>query len=325
MGIVSVTKTNVSRENAAKIAAQYSNSPLAAFDELKDGYFNAAYAITLADGRKWVLKVSPPPSVRVLRYERGILRAEVEAMRLVSEHTSVPVPAIRGVDFSHGIIPNDYFLMDFVDGVPLNKLRGVLDADKIDAIDRQVGRYLREINAIRGTGFGYFNDPRYGTWREAFADMITGLLDDARDADVKLPRDIDDLQRILPTFYPLLDAVTDPVLVHWDLWDGNVFIDPETGRITGIIDFERAMWGDPLMEVNFSGMTPSLSGVGAFADGYGVDILDTPEKRQRRALYNVYLHFITVIEAVYRQYESPDMHTWAWGQLTAALDTLGIG
>lgn len=53
------------------------------YRELRDGYFNAAYAIELHDGRKMVLKVAPPPDVTVLRYERGIMGTEVEVMRCV--------------------------------------------------------------------------------------------------------------------------------------------------------------------------------------------------------------------------------------------------
>ena len=57
--------------------------------------------------------------------------------------------------------------------------------------------------------------------------------------------------------HPALDEVQSPRLVHWDLWDGNVFVDPATAQITGISDFERSLWGDPLMEVNFGALPRS--------------------------------------------------------------------
>ena len=37
---------------------------------------------------------------------------------------------------------------------------------------------------------------------------------------------------------PLLEPVTTPVLVHFDLWDGNVLLDG--ARVSGIIDAESA-------------------------------------------------------------------------------------
>jgi aminoglycoside phosphotransferase (APT) family kinase protein len=40
-----------------------------------------------------------------------------------------------------------------------------------------------------------------------------------------------------------LDEVTRPALIHFDLWPGNIFVDGS--RIVGLIDHERAFWGDP--------------------------------------------------------------------------------
>ena len=67
---------------------------ITAFDECTEGWFNAVYRLGLDDGRSVVLKVAPPPAVRVLRYEADIIRTEVDAMRLVGERTAVPVPAV---------------------------------------------------------------------------------------------------------------------------------------------------------------------------------------------------------------------------------------
>ena len=51
---------------------------------------------------------------------------------------------------------------------------------------------------------------------------------------------------------PALDEITEPRLVYWDLWDGNVMVDTTTHELTGMLDLERALWGDPLMESQFS-------------------------------------------------------------------------
>lgn len=56
--------------------------------------YNSACLIELRDGQKQVLKIVPSNSVRVLRYERNIMRAEVEVLRLVKTHTEMPVPAV---------------------------------------------------------------------------------------------------------------------------------------------------------------------------------------------------------------------------------------
>ncbi len=42
-----------------------------------------------------------------------------------------------------------------------------------------------------------------------------------------------------------------PVLVHFDLWPGNILVErPAAGeaRIGGLVDGERMFWGDPLAD-----------------------------------------------------------------------------
>ena len=91
----SISKRNIDVATARQMvtAAFGAQAAIRHYDDLRDGYFNAAYQIELTDGRRAVLKVAPPPDVRVLRYEHGILHSEVQMLRLVREHTNVPVPA----------------------------------------------------------------------------------------------------------------------------------------------------------------------------------------------------------------------------------------
>ena len=74
----SLSKIALNAELAGAIAARHfgSSTQLRSFEELKDGLFNAAALLELSDGAKVVLKAAPPAEVRVLRYERDILRGE---------------------------------------------------------------------------------------------------------------------------------------------------------------------------------------------------------------------------------------------------------
>ena len=44
----------------------------------------------------------------------------------------------------------------------------------------------------------------------------------------------------------VFDEVKEPSLVHWDMWEGNVFVKEK--HVLGIIDWERAMWGEAFMD-----------------------------------------------------------------------------
>jgi aminoglycoside phosphotransferase (APT) family kinase protein len=318
----STSKTALSAATLQTIVTHHFGgaAQLRAAEELKDGYFNAAYRLDLADGFRCVLKVAPPANVRVLRYEADIMTAEVEAMRLVKARTRMPVPEIYAHDRARAVIDNEYYLMAFLAGGPFNKLKKTLAVEDRQRIEREIGAHLAEMNAITGPAFGYFppSSPRFAAWRAAFDFMLDGVLADGQDMAVALPRPDDELRELLRASYPALDEITTPQLVHWDLWDGNVFVDPATAQITGVFDFERALWGDPLMEMNFSPLARDT----VFAEGYGRDMLATPQQRIRRTLYNIYVYLIMVIECYYRLYPTRDQENWIRPWLAAELTEL---
>jgi aminoglycoside phosphotransferase (APT) family kinase protein len=111
-----------------------------------------------------------------------------------------------------------------------------------------------------------------------------------------------------------------PCFVHWDLWDPNVFVDPDSLDVVGVIDFERALWGDPLMEGQFL----SKIGDAAFLDAYGIPMLSTPGAVSRRLLYDLYLFVIMVVEVAYRHYPTDDIELFGREHLALTLVKLGV-
>jgi hypothetical protein len=65
----------------------------AAARELTDGAYNAVYAVTV-DGRELILKVAPPPGLKLLTHEVDLLRTEVEFYHRAGP-AGVPVPEVR--------------------------------------------------------------------------------------------------------------------------------------------------------------------------------------------------------------------------------------
>jgi aminoglycoside phosphotransferase (APT) family kinase protein len=289
--------------------------------ELGDGWFNVAYRMRLNGGRAVVLKIAPPASVEVMTYERGAMAVELGALRLITQRTSVPVPAIDFADQSHELCDADYFFMPYIDADNLGIVRATLPASDLDAYHEALGSANRELNSIRGPGFGRLAGPGDQSWRAVFAGMFEDVLRDGERRQVDLGFDYDVIRDVFAVYAGSLDEVTEPVYVEWDLWDGNVMV--RDGAIVSIIDHERAFYGDPLVEVGFiDAQSPGFGNCAAFVRGYGRGEL-TETEQVRRRLYTLYLRLVMVIETVYRGHTDRSQHDRARGQLRGTMVLLG--
>ena len=318
----SITKNRQSRETLlAMVGRAYGPDRVPDgedwLEELGHGWFNVAYRIRLADGHQVVLKIAPPSGVEVMTYERGAMGIELASLTLIPEHTAVPVPRVDFADQSHSLCDADYFFMPYVDADNLGILKHSLSQAERESYSEQVGAANRELNSIRGAGFGPLSGPADATWRDCFGRMIGDVLADGARRAVDLGRPYDVIGELIAANLDCLDEVTEPCFVEWDLWDSNVMV--RDGKIVAIIDHERAFYGDPLIEAGFTGLDlPALGDPTGFLRGYGKTDFTTTE-RQRRRLYTLYLILIMVVETNFRGHADTRQYDWARERLTEVI------
>ena len=81
--------------------------------ELKEGWFNAAYAIPPGRRpREVILKIAPPQGAEVIQYEQNIMATEVASMRLVRQNPAIPVPGSTFRRRPRDLCNADYFFME---------------------------------------------------------------------------------------------------------------------------------------------------------------------------------------------------------------------
>lgn len=280
-------------------------------EELTEGYFNVAYKVCFESGEQYILKVAPPKDVPVMSYEKNIMFSEVTAMNLVAEKTGVPVARVLYFDETLTLCGSPYFFMECLPGDSLYSLRERLSEEEKKQIRIDSGRLNKKINAITGDRFGYIGLPHMQgkNWYAVFFSMIQMILKDAERMSVDLKISIPRLVHLLSLSKAIFEPVTVPRLVHWDLWDGNIFV--KDRKVTGLIDWERSLWSDPLMEVGFRTYDSHQD----FKKGYGLEHLS--EKEFLRALwYDLYTLLIVAQECDYRQYETRDIYDFAIGTLS---------
>ena len=72
-----------------------------------------------------------------------------------------------------------------------------------------------------------------------------------------------------------------------DIWAQNILTD-HNGELTGIVDWDRGLWGDP--EIEFSVIEYCGISKPAFWEGYGKIPKITKEYQVRRLFYFLYEH-----------------------------------
>lgn len=270
---------------------------------LTGGGFAAVWWARLDDGRAVVLKASPPAGARLLGYERGLLAAEARYYRLVAARApEVPVPRVLHVGRDPALLDGEWMVMTRRPG------RSLVDPGAVDdaPVRRDLGSALAALHAVTGDGFGYDGGRVSGSsWRGTFTAMVDELLADARAWGVALPAAPRRIRQLVERRGDVLDLVTVPRLLHFDLWDGNVLAAPGAGgrpRLTGLVDGERWLWGDPLVDL----VSPVLLGrieddphhplLAGYADRAGAPVVLDGAARHRLALYRLHLYLLMVVE-----------------------------
>ncbi|GGO71507.1 phosphotransferase family protein [Nonomuraea cavernae] len=295
------TKRRLSPGQLDALARRAVGAGVSASAELTDGYANAVWRLSLDDGRDVVLKLSPPPELEQLSYERNLLRMEAVVYELAAA-AGVPVAELLVAGFDDPVLGGDYLMLGALDGVSWNGA----SPDGAAGLRRELGRLLARLNAVTGDVFGYPHAGITGaTWREAYLAMMNALLGDTERYPTPLPLPVGEIAALVTATSPVLDEVTTPQLVHFDVWAGNVFLDlTGTPRIQAIIDHERAFWGDPLAEF----VTPTIFGelreddplLAGYREVAPLEL--TPAALTRLDLYRAYLYLILLIENGPRQY-----------------------
>jgi aminoglycoside phosphotransferase (APT) family kinase protein len=302
-----MTGSGTARLTAALAGAGVNWDQVADCRLLTGGTFNAVHLVSLADGTRLVVKIPPAAGTPLLRYEQqGILATEALYYQLAGECRDVTVPDVVAVETADAA--GGYLVMTECPGTPWPQLAPPPTDSERDELRAVLGGQVARLHTITGTGFGYPSGsvgPLRETWRAAFLDMVNAVLADAESFAVTLPRPVADILEWFNARAVALDEVTTPVLVHFDLWDGNILVEsgPARHRIGALIDAERAFWGDPLAEFVSLALYGDIERDAAFLDGYraaGGAITFDIAARQRLSLYRAYLYLIMWVETAPR-------------------------
>jgi aminoglycoside phosphotransferase (APT) family kinase protein len=233
--------------NAANVDRWLSaNTPLVGpyqYALIAGGKSNLTYRVTAADGTSAVLR--RPPLGHVLATAHDVAREH----RIISalQGSKVPVAPVLGLCTDAEVNDAPFYVMGFVDGVVLDSpLAGanvpveVRTAASHALINTMVDLHAVDVDAVGlgelGKRTGYL-DRQLKRWKTQW--------DQSRTRELQL---MDDVHARLVAAAPEQQTVG---IVHGDYRLGNCLIDPSSGRLRAVLDWELCTLGDVLADIGY--------------------------------------------------------------------------
>jgi aminoglycoside phosphotransferase (APT) family kinase protein len=234
---------------------------------------------------------------------------EAWVAELIRKKLDLPIPRWLEVDESRTRLPLRFALITHLPGQPL---RSLISERDVGVAYRKMGAWLRRLHTVEMSAFGYVGAGEVlgatanngAAMRMAFEAAFRGFSD--RGADPNLASRLESLAQ---SRFGLLDHCKVPVLCHDDFQQGNVLAARDAAGdlgLTGLIDFENARAGDPLMDLAkalFCSTHEDPRSREPLLAGYGA--IDHPDPQGALWLYTLF-HRLTMWVWLRRLGDDPD-------------------
>ena len=232
--------------------------PVDRVEIIPEGHSGFTYWVDLRDGERGVLRL-PPPGARIAG--PADIPRQGRIMRSLSE-AGLPVPRILGMSDEPRIDGRPYVLMARIDGDRIEKVAGTVPDHQLAASAVEV---LKQIHALAPARTGIGDEEpqplaaelaRWGWLMERAPEELVGR------APVLAAR--------LAEHQPEARV---PTLVHGDYHYGNMLF--RDGRVVGVLDWEIAQLGQPLLDLACLSVVAQGGRTGAGVPGGGhIDVDD---------------------------------------------------
>lgn len=230
-------------------------SPPLRFAVIHGGRSNLTYDVTDSNGRRWVLR--RPPLHGVLESAHDVAREHRVVTALTG--SGVPVPTCVGLETDVAVIGAPFYVMDHVPGEVVRDVaaaeRHLTAATRAAAADDLID-VLARLHAVDPDEVGLGDLARREGYIERQLRRWHGQLAQARTRALPL---LDEVHARLAADVPSQGGAS---IVHGDYRLDNLMLDPATGRVLAVLDWELTTLGDPLADlglllVYWSGPTDS--------------------------------------------------------------------
>jgi aminoglycoside phosphotransferase (APT) family kinase protein len=221
------------------------------------------------------------------------MEKEVYVYSLLDRTAGLPTPSILGADDSKALLPQNYILMTMLKGQPLSQVAPSLSTLQLRELYFQIGTLLAKVHATTLDAFGYITTRVIAS--HATNEAYMRFQFQKKLAELEAHGGIPTLRRTVEAYVArhgeLLTHAQTPVLCHDDYHEGNILVAKEKThwRVTGIIDMENAVAGDPLLDIaktDYYAIKAHAAKREGFLAGYGRLPVHWHERVQLYKLYH---------------------------------------
>ena len=172
------------------------------------------------------------------------VRAEANAARYARD-AGVPVPAILAEGRDDRLPGQDWFVMSRADGQAWESV-AQSDVHRAKTLDG-IGHAFALLHSVKLRGYGPLTSDligRFPSWSGWLHAELLSCSQPLIQAGYLPPNFMDTADDVFRVLAPELDNVS-ASLLHGDLGDREVFVDPVSGAVTAIVDWGGALSGDP--------------------------------------------------------------------------------
>jgi aminoglycoside phosphotransferase (APT) family kinase protein len=207
------------------------------------GHGKSNITAVVADASDHRLVLRRPPMGELLQSAHDVAREH----RILSAlgPTEVPTPGVLGFTDEPDVTEAPLMAMEYVDGLVLNDVptAEALPANLRHAVAMAMVEALAAIHAVDLERTGLIDLASHKSYARRQLKRWTGQWEASRTRD--LPQ-VSELARRLDQAVPEQRELT---LVHGDFHMRNVLVDPGTGRVRAVLDWELCTLGDPLADL----------------------------------------------------------------------------
>ncbi|GAC1531967.1 MAG: phosphotransferase family protein [Acidimicrobiales bacterium] len=215
------------------------------FELITGGHSNLTYRVTDAEGAMFVLRRPPLGSVLATAHD---MAREHRIIASVGK-TQVPIPRALGLCEDESVNDAPFYIMNYVAGVVLNNslvtAEAMPEAASRTATAVSVAETLAQLHQVDPDAIGLGDLGRKDAYLDRQLKRWSGQWQKSK------TRDLESMERAHTRLAEAKPPQRYTGIVHGDYRLGNMLVDPRSGQLAAVLDWELCTLGDVMADVGY--------------------------------------------------------------------------